>query len=289
MPLRSLLGGLLLALCTISARAEIGCLDCHKASADDPVHSILQTAHGRMEGGGNNACIACHGASESHKGNPAGEAPDRSFGPRWALPAEGSNAVCLECHQRAALSYWSGSVHEQEEMTCTSCHDAHARTDPMLTAEGALAGCLDCHQKVATEIRLPSRHPVLEGKTACADCHNPHGSGTDAALNEPTLNDSCYSCHAEKRGPHLWEHPPVAEDCSLCHLPHGAVNERLLSSRGPFLCQQCHSAAFHPSLLNSGGTVADRSNNHNLMGKNCQNCHSQVHGSNHPSGARLTR
>jgi hypothetical protein len=26
-----------------------------------------------------------------------------------------------------------------------------------------------------------------------------------------------------------------------------------------------------------------------MLGKNCLNCHSQVHGSNHPSGARLTR
>jgi hypothetical protein len=26
-----------------------------------------------------------------------------------------------------------------------------------------------------------------------------------------------------------------------------------------------------------------------LLGKGCVNCHSQVHGTNHPSGARLTR
>jgi hypothetical protein len=26
-----------------------------------------------------------------------------------------------------------------------------------------------------------------------------------------------------------------------------------------------------------------------MLGKNCLNCHSQIHGSNHPSGARLTR
>ena len=111
----------------------------------------------------------------------------------------------------------------------------------------------------------------------------------ESALIQPTLNDNCYSCHAEKRGPHLWEHPPAAEDCSLCHRPHGSVNDRLLVTRGPFLCQQCHSAAFHPSLLNSGSTMGNRSNNQNLLGKNCLNCHSQVHGSNHPSGARLTR
>jgi hypothetical protein len=26
-----------------------------------------------------------------------------------------------------------------------------------------------------------------------------------------------------------------------------------------------------------------------LLGRNCMNCHPKIHGSNHPSGARLTR
>jgi hypothetical protein len=26
-----------------------------------------------------------------------------------------------------------------------------------------------------------------------------------------------------------------------------------------------------------------------VLGKNCMNCHTEVHGSNHPSGARQTR
>ena len=36
------------------------------------------------------------------------------------------------------------------------------------------------------------------------------------------LNDTCYDCHAEFRGPYLWEHAPVPEDCSNCHDPHGS-------------------------------------------------------------------
>ena len=48
------------------------------------------------------------------------------------------------------------------------------------------------------------------------------------------------------------EHQPVTEDCSHCHRPHGSVHPRLLKARGPALCQQCHSAAFHPSLPYGG-------------------------------------
>ena len=50
---------------------------------------------------------------------------------------------------------------------------------------------------------------------ACSDCHNPHGAMADFALVGRTLNDTCFTCHAEKRGPYLWEHAPVSEDCSI--------------------------------------------------------------------------
>ncbi len=138
-------------------------------------------------------------------------------------------------------------------------------------------------------MRLPSRHPIAEGKTECVDCHNPHGGLGDGDLHQVSVNDNCFSCHQEKRGPFLWEHPPASEDCSLCHAPHGSVNSHLLTARGPALCQQCHAAAFHPSVAYGSEGLPGGNANQNLLGKNCLNCHGQVHGSNHPSGARLTR
>ena len=67
-------------------------------------------------------------------------------------------------------------------------------------------------------------------------------------LVKPTVNQTCYTCHAEKRGPFLWEHAPAAEDCTLCHTPHGSVYPSLLTKTPPLLCQQCHSVAGHPSV-----------------------------------------
>jgi DmsE family decaheme c-type cytochrome len=132
---------------------------------------------------------------------------------------------------------------------------------------------------------------VLAGKMSCSDCHSPHGSSAQAMLAKPTLNQTCYSCHADKRGPLLWEHAPVTEDCSLCHTPHGSVRSALLEKTPPLLCQQCHTAAGHPSVARTssglpggtaGGTVF-------TVAGSCTNCHTQVHGSNHPSGAKLMR
>jgi predicted CXXCH cytochrome family protein len=81
----------------------------------------------------------------------------------------------------------------------------------------------------------------------------------------------------------------VQEDCSNCHTPHGSNYENLLVARQPWLCQQCHVAQRHPSSVYSGTGIPPDGAAQQVLGKQCENCHSQVHGSNHPSGIRLTR
>jgi DmsE family decaheme c-type cytochrome len=265
------------------------CMSCHAASADKPVLAIMHTVHGRIGEGGNSSCTSCHGASIKHSKSPVVHAPMVSFGPRWPSTAQRRDGACLECHQSGKQLLWHGSVHNDEDITCNQCHTLHTREDAVLDEMEQSAVCYQCHPRQRSESQLPSRHPIKEGRTQCSDCHNSHGSATPFALNAPTLNDTCYGCHAEKRGPYLFEHAPAAEDCSLCHQPHGSINDDLLKARGPFLCQQCHSAAFHPSTLYSGTGLPGADANQNMLGKNCLNCHSQVHGSNHPSGAVLTR
>jgi DmsE family decaheme c-type cytochrome len=108
-------------------------------------------------------------------------------------------------------------------------------------------------------------------------------------LVRQTLNDTCYGCHAEKRGPYRWEHAPVAEDCSTCHDPHGSNHPGMVSLRGPMMCQGCHSQAGHPSFANTPDGLPAGMPSQYLLGRNCLNCHTQVHGSNHPSGSKLMR
>ncbi|MDZ7782836.1 MAG: DmsE family decaheme c-type cytochrome [Halioglobus sp.] len=270
------------------AADEPGCLDCHNDPAST-AHAVFDTVHRSLNGGGAAACTACHGASEEHDRRGMRAPPDVSFGPRWASAPEQRNNSCLGCHEAGDQLLWAGSAHEEENITCDNCHKAHRRADLALDHSAAERQCLSCHTAVRAQLQLPSRHPVAEGKTACSDCHNPHGGLGDSALREVTLNDNCLGCHQEFRGPFLWEHPPVAEDCALCHRPHGSVHPRLLTTRGPALCQQCHAAAFHPSIPVGAEGLPGASPNRNLLGKNCLNCHGRVHGSNHPSGARLTR
>jgi DmsE family decaheme c-type cytochrome len=119
----------------------------------------------------------------------------------------------------------------------------------------------------------------------CADCHNPHGTSSEHQLRAATVNDLCTNCHADKRGPFLWEHPPVRENCLNCHQPHGSNNDKVLAARRPFLCQRCHITTRHPSTLYDGPDLVSN----RLFNRSCTNCHSQIHGSNHPSGKTFLR
>lgn len=270
-----------------AAEADSACLACHDSEIEPAVASLNQTVHGHLPDDG--GCTSCHGASEDHMLDPTGVAPDVSFGPQHPAPAAARNGQCLTCHGGGQRTMWMGSEHEQDGMACTDCHGIHQAQGPLPDKKATTELCTSCHSAIRAELHLPSRHPIAEGKTACTDCHNPHGGAGEALLREVSVNDNCVGCHPDKRGPFLWEHEPVSEDCTLCHRPHGSVHDELLTTQGPALCQQCHSAAFHPSQPYGAEGLASGSASPYVLGKNCLNCHSQIHGSNHPSGARLTR
>ncbi len=272
------------------------CLKCHDEDNDYPVLPIFKTKHGELNDPrtpmARLQCETCHGPVGEHKKKAKKgkkKAPIRAFGKNAWTPVEEQNGVCLSCHNDHNRMNWSGSPHENESMACAECHVVHARKDPMLEAQSQVEKCNSCHLKQRAEFNRTSTHPVRFGKMRCTQCHTPHGSFSEYQLKTPTKNDLCYSCHAEKRGPLLWNHAPVTEDCTLCHSPHGSIHQALLKKRPPLLCQSCHAAAGHPSTAYSGSGLPSGSPNQFLLGKSCLNCHSQVHGSNHPSGVKLLR
>jgi DmsE family decaheme c-type cytochrome len=273
------------------------CLKCHDEDSEFPVFSIFKTKHARKADSrtpfAHLQCETCHGPGARHaqKIRPGEQRPPiGAFGAKSkTLTAAQQNRVCLDCHERDSRMHWKGSAHETNEVACASCHAVHAPRDKVLAVDTQPDVCFTCHVKQRADFFKPSTHPVRAGNLPCTGCHNTHGSVTAGLLARPTLNQTCYSCHAEKRGPFLWEHAPVAEDCTLCHTPHGSVNPALLTKRAPLVCQQCHSVAGHPSLAYTGSGLPGGTPSAFLLAGSCLNCHTQVHGSNHPSGARLMR
>jgi DmsE family decaheme c-type cytochrome len=145
--------------------------------------------------------------------------------------------------------------------------------------------CFTCHKQQRAEIRRPSRHPTLEGKVVCSDCHNPHGAAGEKMLVRDSVNDTCYSCHMEKRGPFVRTHQPVQENCAICHNPHGSVNDNLLRTRAPFLCQSCHEPTSHRGNVagvTGGASGSNASGIGITLARACLNCHTNIHGTNNP-------
>ena len=258
------------------------CLECH----EEYMRTFAMTSMGRsLPNGG---CESCHGPQSKHLDAPR-QKPALVVSQKNLTPEQG-NAICTACHTAGIQLNWQMSSHAASGNTCTNCHNIMSMEDPVLNKDTQIKVCFACHKDKRAQMNRRSRHPMREGKVVCSDCHNPHGSAGPSQLTKHSVTETCYQCHAEKRGPFLVEHQPAREDCTICHNPHGSVVTRMLKVKEPFLCQQCHSEGYHPSTLYSGTGIPDFFGNaQQILGRSCTNCHVQVHGTNHPSGQRLTR
>jgi DmsE family decaheme c-type cytochrome len=278
-----------------SRKGADSCIACHddavtlavfKTKHAVPTDSRSPFGHGQLQ------CEACHGPGGSHAGRVRRgqeRPPVIEFGSSESTPIDVQNGACLDCHTGDVAFGWHGGPHDNNEVSCADCHTSHASKDTVLQVATQPEVCFDCHQAQRSDTLKAFSHPFFEGKMGCSGCHSPHGETTALQFARQTLNDTCYECHAEKRGPYLWEHAPVSEDCGLCHAPHGSNHPGMLTKRAPLLCQSCHSQSGHPSIAQDDGGLATGTPSQFLLGQSCLNCHEQVHGSNHPSGSKLMR
>jgi len=291
------------------------CLQCHR----QVVQVFALNAHGKsarfLKDSRSATCQVCHRNGEKHSETSSrtkiGESADSPYNPTAAQ----INESCLACHRGDGTHFqWTGGKHDRKDMSCVSCHSVHhtklvqqlalnitEKTDTeiaeiltpslpphMLTGATVEDTCLGCHVEQRKALFQRTTHlfrtELRNMKVTCTSCHNPHGGEAGRMLQELTVNNLCYGCHAEKRGPFLWEHPPVRENCLNCHSPHGSNNAKLLTARVHMLCQQCH---IH--MLPRHSTAAGQALDIWSINRGCANCHAQVHGSNHPGGRTFGR
>jgi DmsE family decaheme c-type cytochrome len=241
--------------------------------------------------GAERGCESCHGPGKAHVEARGGKSTIIAFSelaPKQILDA------CLTCHGKDfARSEIRRSQHTLANVVCTNCHSVHnSKTPKYLLAKGQAPLCYDCHGPVRAQFNMPFKHRVNEGVVQCSDCHNPHGAvaPTWRMSARPRMvehglgnEEPCLKCHADLRGPFLFEHPPVrVEGCETCHSPHGSTNARLLRRPVVYtICLECHNGA--GNFGRQGDGIQRQPSSHNMADprfRNCTACHVRIHGSN---------
>lgn len=275
---------------------EADCKTCHERAAGT---AFQRTEHARQA----QSCGACHQRVAEHA---AAQVAGQS-GPvptlKTLTPRE-INTTCLTCHEKERQASYTSSMHDRRNVACTACHSVHSAESnkAQLKTRTDSETCFGCHKSERAKSMRASHHPVREGKMGCTSCHNPHEGSRPKMLQADSVNELCYNCHTEKRGPFAFEHAPVREDCISCHEPHGTNHPRLLTQKLPNLCWNCHfsgsghfgsgdnaSTAQGVAVAPQGAPSGYPTVNSRFVGRSCRTCHVKIHGSNHPSGAFLVR
>ena len=158
------------------------CLQCHVTGFDP------STGTWKADG---ITCEACHG-------------PIPSNHPKDNMPIDRNTDLCRACHTDARFGWaaWKQSVHYQNNMTCSTCHNPHSTSLKLggQPNEDASALCENCHKELAQKA-VHSNH--AKAGVTCITCHLGPSKGTDDFHKVPDHDfkpklEACNSCHADQ-------------------------------------------------------------------------------------------
>jgi DmsE family decaheme c-type cytochrome len=210
------------------------CLSCHDFGASSPVHPLLASKHGDVHRPGTpmalRGCESCHGDSTAHRRAPTKHPPGLSFGPRWSASAAQQNQACLNCHQGNVAQHWAGGTHEQQQVTCVTCHDMHNTAKKLLHDQQARV-CATCHKTQQQGIH--ALHQALAKQPDCTLCHNPHANAEAKPQLLSNRSEGCRFCHDL---PAMAVDPKVSAKANSYH--------KTLTQLGR-TCVDCHQGIAH--------------------------------------------
>lgn len=213
-----LLAGVALMVAQDHARAAVPgqtqttatCLACHPRSFAGEVHGLGLTNPifnaAWNAAGGPKECLVCHVTGfDAETGTWKAEtisceachSPIPQDHPNQEMPVDKSNTLCAQCHtdNRFGWADWKTSVHYQQNMTCSNCHDPHL---PRRSAnENVSAYCEKCHEDMT---RRSEHSTHARAGVSCIGCHLGPKKGVDQFHQVPD--------HSFK---------PVLETCNVCH------------------------------------------------------------------------
>jgi predicted CXXCH cytochrome family protein len=256
------------AVSVVPARAEEPpCFECH-----DDFPAKMKAFKFTHDPAANGECTACHA--------------DHGDAEKLMLVKEGAD-LCYECHDNLAKG---ASVHAPvAEGKCTGCHNPHGSANKKFLVAAGRELCDKCHGKNPEFTGKVTHAPVDDG---CADCHRPHASENQRlltknlildrlALFEPKQAELCLECHdlesftkaqTEATGFRMGTTNLHAlhlnggatpnkygiikkkdgQTCFACHLPHTAIQQKLLRTEYQCVGTFCYTMRFVPN--EKGGT-----------------------------------
>jgi predicted CXXCH cytochrome family protein len=155
------------------------CRECHQIT----YAHWAESAHANTDGD-EVACSTCH--------NPA---PDSH--PDKIMPTDISSRMCGDCHKET-FAQFETSVHQDNELACVNCHDAHGTT---IKTESSAELCEGCHRE---NVHFFSYTPHAEQGLTCVDCHlniQDAVAGEAHGIRQHTFSvglDSCRECHLDE-------------------------------------------------------------------------------------------
>ena len=235
-------------------------------------------------------CESCHGPGQAHVDD---DAKGHILKSAQMKPAD-INETCLTCHNRGKHAGWEGSAHEARNLSCTTCHSVHnpQSFEHQLVKATETQLCATCHRAAGGQDRTrrgahagARRQDVVlvVPQPARIDQQREGAQGRQLGQRDcaraatPRCADRC--CGSTRR-------------CARTARPATIRMARRTIACWSSACRCSASAATSPRDIRrrSTTTTSITTNKSNRMfGRSCVNCHSNIHGSNHPSGQFFMR
>ncbi|QWV96436.1 cytochrome C [Geomonas nitrogeniifigens] len=265
---------------SVTGYMRTNCNGCHSSHGVYPstAFSLWSTGSHRTAG---IHCITCHTNSAMPTPVNTNTVNGSTFTIAYASAGTVGSNFCATCHPTSIVTAFSGSPHNANGLTCSTCHTGGGHRPDV-----ADSVCNGCHRDSTGNV---ANHPFAIGANPCIACHNPHSTAGSAAGATPvhfntmtaagypasyvTSRSNCSNCHADSSS-------NLAVRQQWARSAHAAVadapwkGEDFKTKAG---CVQCHTttgfvAWSSAKITAAWGSAADKTKE--VL--SCVGCHSDI-------------